>query len=204
MAHRVSIIVATTASVLVGASLAAAQTTSVEAPKIELSAGYQLVRAGQVCDEGALTQTCVPNRTFPIGFAVDGARNFGSWGVVGEGGWSSDSDQAPASDLDFKMWHLAGGGRWTSRRHPRLWPYGQFLVGVVQNRVSGSANGQMVDASATSFMLQPGAGLAFLLGEGWAAVGQFDYRRVFLDSDENLSSSRSDVRLFIGLRLIIK
>jgi hypothetical protein len=159
-------------------------------PRLEFSGGYQLFRVGQVCDSGALTQTCVPNRMFPLGFAVDGARNYGPWGLVAEGGWSKDSETGTDRDLAFNTWHLAGGARWTSRRHSVVWPYAQFLAGDV-------------DASGTSFMLQPGFGAAVIVGRGWGVSGQIDYRRVFLDEEERLSNGRNDFRLFIGLRLMV-
>jgi hypothetical protein len=178
-------------------------TPAATTPRFEFSGGYQLFRAGQVCDSGALTQTCVPNRMFPVGFAVDGARNYGPWGLVVEGGWSTDSETGSDRDLEFNVWHLAGGARWTSRRHRIVWPYAQFLVGAIQDRVSGSMNALDVDESGTSFMLQPGFGAAVLIGRGWGVAGQIDYRRVFLDEEERLSNGRNDFRLFIGLRLMV-
>ena len=187
------------ASLAISSTASAQATTStITVPKFEFSGGYQLYRVGQVCDSGAITQTCTANRTFPLGFAFDVARNFGSIGIVGEGGWSSDAED----DLDFKTWHLAGGARWTSRRLEKLWPYGHFLLGMVQDRVSGSFQGADVDRSATNFMVQPGAGVTYVLGAGWGVTGQIDYRRVFLNSDEELSSGRNDFRMFIGVRLM--
>ena len=196
----------------------AATTTTM--PTFELGAGYQFLRTGQVCDDDAISQTCTPNRSFPIGVAVDGVRNFGAIGIVGEGGWSYDSDTqdvvaSPAFGLDFKtnIWHLAGGARFTSRKNPKIWPYGQLLAGVVGSHISGDAvdvlNGESV--SNTSFMLQPGAGATFAAGDGWGIFGQVDYRRVFLNVDEdeipgsfsNLSDGRNDFRFFIGFRMIL-
>jgi hypothetical protein len=176
-----------------------ATTTTTTTPTYEFSGGYQLFRVGQVCNNDPLTQTCTANRTFPLGFAVDVARNFGAFGVVGEGGWSTDSEE----DLDFNVWHLAGGARWTSRHLDRLYPYGQFLVGMVQDRVSGSVPGVNVDRSITSFMFQPGVGATFLLGQAWGVVGQIDFRRVLLDEDENLSGGRNDFRFFLGARVLL-
>jgi hypothetical protein len=207
MANRL-MIVALAATLLATATTAVAQSagsaTTTTPPTAELSAGYQLVRVGEVCDSGAITQTCRPNRAFPLGFAGDYARNFGSWGLVAEGGWSADSESSSTLDVSFHTWHMAGGGRWTSRRHAHVWPHGQVLLGFVQDRVSGTLNGANVDDSRTSFMLQMGGGATFPLGPGWGVVSQLDYRRVFLNEDENLSNGRNDVRLFLALRLILK
>jgi hypothetical protein len=217
---------AATAAVLLGLTASAsaqarpaattpsASTTTM--PTFELGAGYQLLRTGQVCDDNAITQTCSPDRTYPFGVAVDAVRNFGALGLVGEGGWSYDSDSQSigGSALDFKLntWHLAGGGRWTAHRNPRLWPYGQLLAGVVQDRASGDAIDALSSESLshTSFMLQPGVGATYIAGDGWGIFGQVDYRRVFLSEDNstiepfrNLSDGRNDFRFFIGIRMVL-
>ena len=170
-------------------------------PTFELGAGYQLFKAGKVCNDDPLTETCSADRTFPFGVAIDAARNFGALGIVAEGGWSFDSDESDGTDLKFNTWHLAGGARWNMRK-ARFWPYGQILAGVIQDRLSLDIE-DSDDISQTSFMLQPGVGVNFVAGDGWALFGQADYRRVFLDEEENLSSGRNDFRLFFGARMIL-
>jgi hypothetical protein len=227
MKNRLLTLAATTAVLLGLTASASAQATPAQTkpavaatttttPTFELSAGYQFLRTGQVCDDSAITQTCAADRSYPFGLAVDAVRNFGALGIVGEGGWSYDSDSETlgGSALDFKVnsWHLAGGGRYTSRRSPKLWPYGQFLVGMVQDHLSGDAVDFISGGSVThtSFMLQPGVGVNYVLGDGWGIVGAIDYRRVFLSQDSNssdplrnLSGGRNDFRLFIGFRMIL-
>jgi len=169
-------------------------------PTFELSGGYQLFHAGKVCNDDPLTETCSADRTFPFGVAVDAARNFGAFGIVGEAGFAFDSDEGiEGDDLKFNTWHLAGGGRWNLRRG-RLWPYAQVLAGMIQDRVNIDAGD---DFSQTSFMLQPGVGANFVVGDGWGLFAQVDYRRVFLDEEENLSGGRNDFRVFIGARMIL-
>jgi len=194
--------------------------TTTTMPTFEFGAGYQLLKIGQVCNDDPIQQSCTPDRTLPIGVAVDGVRNFGALGLVGEGGWSYDTDTqdvvaSPAFGLDFKtnVWHLAGGGRFTSRKSAKFWPYGQLLAGVVGTRVSGDAvdvlNAGDSSVSHTSFMLQPGAGATWVVGEGWGVFGQVDYRRVWLNDDDtgtafgNLSDGRNDFRFVIGFRMIL-
>jgi hypothetical protein len=188
MKHPLSTAAMALTAMLVSASSASAQaTTTTNDPTREFGGGYQSFRLGQVCDTGAITQTCSANRTFPLGFAVDGARNFGPWGLVGEGGWSTDSEE----ELSFNTWHLAGGGRWTSRRHDRLWPYAQVLLGLVQDRVSGTTPaGSEVDRSITSFMLQPGVGVTYVVSDGFGIFGQVDYRRTFFDEPRRCGGQR--------------
>jgi hypothetical protein len=193
--------------------------TTTTMPTFELSAGYQFLRTGQVCDDNSITQTCTPSRSYPFGLAIDAVRNFGALGIVGEGGWSYDSDTendplSPASGLGFKVnsWHLAGGPRWTVRQNARLWPYGQVLGGFTQDHVSGDAVDVLSGSSVShnSFMLQPGVGATYIVGDGWGVFGQVDYRRVFLSQDtnsvdpfRNLNNGRNDFRFFIGLRMVL-
>jgi hypothetical protein len=203
MKHRVLTLAAAMAVLFGAVATARAQgpagtTTN---PTFELAAGYQLFKAGKVCNDDPVTETCSADRTFPFGVAIDAARNFGALAIVGEGGWAFDSEESGGEDFKFNTWHLAGGARWNMRRG-RFWPYGQVLAGVIQDRLNmDSQFGD--DVSQTSFMLQPGIGATFIAGDGWGLFGQVDYRRVFLDEEENLSDGRNDVRLFIGARMIL-
>jgi Outer membrane protein beta-barrel domain len=193
---------AAAAAVLFGATATASAQGSAGTttnPTYELSAGYQLFHAGKVCNNDPVTETCSADRTFPLGVAVDAARNFGAFGVVGEVGFAFDSEESAGEEFNFNTWHLAGGGRWTMRS-ARFWPYAQVLAGMIQDRLNIDAGD---DFSQTSFMLQPGIGANFVAGDGWGVFAQVDYRRVFLDEEENLSDGRNDFRLFIGARMIL-
>jgi hypothetical protein len=66
-----------------------------------------------------------------------------------------------------------------------------------------SADDDAFDGSNTAFMLQPGVGATYVAGDGWGIVGQVDYRRVFLDEEEDFASGRNDLRVFIGVRMIL-
>src|SRR5581483_997095 len=60
-------------------SVVSAQTsTAVGQPTFELSAGYQYLH--------------IPDRSFPFGVVVDGARQYGPFGLAAEVGWSRDSN----------------------------------------------------------------------------------------------------------------
>ena len=182
-------------------------TTTTVTPNLEFGVGYQLLRAGEVCDDGVVIQLCIPDRVFPFGLVVDVTRNFGAFGIVGQGGWARDSD----TDVSFSVWDFAGGLRWTSRSNPRYWPYGQLLVGVVRSRLTIELPGTSADEeTAADFMLQPGVGMNFVVGAGWNLFGQVDFRHVFAgDVDVELAglplvidgARRDDVRLFLGIRL---
>ena len=44
---------------------------------------------------------------------------------------------------------------------------------------------------------------ASLTGDGWGIFGQVDYRRIFLDEEQDLALGRNDVRGFVGFRMIL-
>lgn len=204
MTNRVlTVVVAAGITSLAGS--ASAQTTQM--PTFELSAGYQLLRAGEICQEiEGEEEVCGEGQTFPFGVAVDAARNFGAFSILGEAGWSRDSVDIPVVNGDddsqsVNLFHVAAGPRWSGRNNPRIWPYGQVLVGALIAR-SGETPFSDSDTS-TNLMVQPGVGVNFVTGDGWGIVTQVDYRRVFLDEDEVGASGRNDVRVFVGARMIL-
>jgi opacity protein-like surface antigen len=166
----------------------AAQTTTT--PTYELSAGYQL--------------THVPDQTLPLGVAVDGAWNYSSrLGLVGEIGWSHKSDDDAGVDTSLSLWHFGAGPRFNLRNNPRFVPYAQVLAGAVHARSKVEIGNNEAKDSATRFMLQPGVGVNVIAGDGWGVFGAVDYRRVFLDEDEDGDSGENDFRIFVGLRMIL-
>jgi len=175
--------------VVVGAGLSMPPLTAAQTPyTFEMSAGYQLLH--------------VPDDWFPFGLNIDGSRNLNNgWGVVGELGWAHNSDDELGIDISSNVFNLGAGPRWTSRRNPRVMPFGQVLAGLVHARTSGDLAG--VDASDTHFMLQPGVGVTFVRGDGWGIVGAVDYRRVFLDEDKFGESGQNVLRVFLGLRMLL-
>lgn len=180
-------------------------------PTFEVGLGYQWLRAGDICfDEDE--EDCGNARTFPLGFAIDGVRNFGSLGLVGELGWSRDSEDTTfgtsAGTLNEDIVHYAVGLRVTGHNAGRFWPYGQVLFGGTTSRFDFEFDDDAVEDgldsdTTTKFMIQPGIGATVVGGDGWGVFGQVDYRRIFLNEDEDGASGRNDFRLFLGLRVIL-
>jgi hypothetical protein len=195
------------AVLLTFSATARAQTTQTTVvPVYEVGVGYQIVQTGEVCDEGVITQSCLPDRTYPFGLNFDVVRNFGTigLGVVGEIGFSRDSD----NDVNFGITEFGGGIRWTWRA-PRFAPYGQVLLGGSRSSVSEDVTN--FDASSTDFMIQPGVGVNVALNERIGVFGQLDFRRVFVGDvgidDEFIELpieiedvTRTDFRFVIGVR----
>jgi hypothetical protein len=154
-------------------------------PLWDTSVGYQVLH--------------VPEQTFPFGLNVDGARNFGPWALAAEAGWAFDK----SDDVSYHVFNLGAGPRWTGRSTASIWPFAQVLAGFVHARASTEVSGLDFSDSRTKFMLQPGAGAVVVAGDGWGIVGQVDYRRVFLDKDEDGESGENDFRVFVGVRFIL-
>jgi hypothetical protein len=159
-------------------------------PTFELSGGYQFLK--------------VPDDEFPFGLNVDGAWNFNeAFGVVGEIGWAFMSDDSDDVDVDSHAWTFGVGPRWNHRGGERVWPFAQILAGAIHARSSFDDGTGEVNVNDTKFMLQPGVGVNIIGGDGWGVVGQVDYRRVFLDEDEDGDSGENEYRVFVGIRLML-
>jgi hypothetical protein len=163
---------------------ASAQT---EGPTFELSAAYQF--------------THVPDENLPLGFAIDASRNWGMLGLVAEGGWAHESDDSLGFDTSLNLWHIGAGPRWSGRRSPTFTPYAQVIAGITHTRSTIGSGSAELKGSETSFMLQPGAGVSVVAGDGWAVFGAVDYRRVFLGDDVAGVEDENQFRFLIGLRM---
>ena len=84
-----------------------------------------------------------------------------------------------------------------------MWPFAQVLVGAAHLRASTEIAGEDISESTTKLMIQPGVGVNVIAGDGWGVVGQVDYRRIFLDEDEDGESGENEFRIFVGLRLLL-
>ncbi len=174
----------------VGFSQTQPTATTTEIPTYELSAGYQFLH--------------LPDQNFPFGLAIDGARHYGPLGLVAEVGWSRRSDDVFGADVATNMFHLAAGPRWTGFGSGRVWPYAQVLGGAAIGRIGSEIAGVDVSDTETAFMLQPGAGVTVIGGDGWGWFAQVDYRRTFFDEpDDTDTSMNNQFRVFVGLRMIL-
>jgi hypothetical protein len=191
MSIRALNLVLSTVLVLGFASTAFSQTAATtNLPTFELSAGYQFLH--------------VPDQNFPFGLAIDGARHFGPLGVVGEIGWSRDSEEDLDVELTTNMFHFAAGPRWTGFGAGRAWPYVQVLVGAAVAHASLDIDDEDESETETAFMIQPGVGVTFVAGDGWGVFGQFDYRRTFFDEPDDIEDSiNNQFRVFVGFRMIL-
>ena len=159
-------------------------------PRFEASGGYQFVDR--------------PEQSFPFGLNIDGAINTSrSFSIAGDLGWAWDSDDEEGTDVSTSLWTLGAGPRFTARTQGRVWPYGQVLFGMAHFRQSIEVGDLDVSDSATKFMIQPGAGVNINAGDGWGVVIAAEYRRIFLDEEEDGDSGENQFRLFAGIRLLL-
>jgi len=176
-------------------------------PTWEFGLGYQYLRTGQFC-AGFDESTCTSDdpKSFPVGLILDGVRNWGSIGLLGEVGWSrhdDDNNGDPFADrLTTDIWHAGGGVRWTGR-YNKVWPYAQGLAGGASSRFDGVVGGLPFRDNRGRFMAQAGGGVTFVTGDGWGLFFDGAYRRMFLDEDTDFQSGRNDVRGVFGIRMIL-
>jgi opacity protein-like surface antigen len=180
------------------ATLARAQAPAPAFPTFDVTGGYQLLHlfAGSDEDDGGLT--------FPIGLNLDGAWNFSeSLGLAGEIGWARKSDDEDGLDVTYNAFNIGVGPRFTARGNAKVQPYGQLFVGALHFRASAEAAGIDISETDTKFMVQPGVGVNYVAGDGWGVVGAVDYRRVFLDEEEDGNTGENEIRVFVGIRMIL-
>jgi len=176
-------------------------------PTWEFGLGYQYLRTGQFC-AGFDESTCTSDdpKSFPVGLILDGVRNWGSIGLLGEVGWSrhdDDNNGDPFADrLTTDIWHAGAGLRWTGR-WGRVWPYVQGLAGAANARYDGVVGGLNFRDNRGRFMAQAGGGVTFVTGDGWGLFFDGAYRRMFLDEDTDFQSGRNDDRGVFGIRMIL-
>jgi hypothetical protein len=163
---------------------------SIGTPTYELTGGYQLLH--------------ISDTTFPFGLNVDGARHYGKLGLVAEIGFAIDSEEEAGIELSSTAWNFGAGGRWTGFNSGRVWPFAQVLIGAEVLNVGAEVAGLEESETETSFMVQPGVGVNFVVADGLGIVGQVDYRRTFFDEPDDVEDSvNNQFRVFIGVRMIL-
>jgi hypothetical protein len=167
--------------------LGCAVTAEAQTPRVEVSAGYQAPYDRSI------------EQWFAVGWSVDVAANLrDSWGIVGEVAGAHRTDDG--LDVNLGLHTFGGGMRFSRRTMSRVLPFAQLVLGWA--RMSSRANiaGGEIENSQTKLMLQPGGGLSILVGQRWGFVGQVDYRRIFLDEDEDGRPAVNEMRLLTGIR----
>ena len=165
---------------------AAAAPVPLEFPTFEVTYAYQLLHR--------------PDNTYPFGLNVDGAWNRSkAFGLAGEVGWAINSED----DATQNFWHFGVGPSFNARTAGKFSPFAQLLVGSAYLHQNIEINDVDDTDSSFRFMLQPGVGVNVIAGDGWGIVGQVDYRRIFLDKEDDGDSGENEFRVLIGVRLLL-
>lgn len=170
-------------------ALAVVHSATAQTSRVEVSSGYETTR--------------VADQTLPIGWSLDIATNLnGPWSVVGEvsGAYKVEEDRDLGTDVRLSLYSLGTGARWSSRVATRIVPFLQALAGAARTRAHTNILGTKVGDSSTEFMLQPGGGVNVRLNHGFGIVGQVDYRRIFLDREDDRESGQNQFRVLVGVR----
>ena len=140
----------------------------------------------------------------PVGWSADIATNLnGTWSLVGEvsGAYRIKKDEDLGVDVRLSIHSLGVGARWSRRAATRVIPFLQVLGGAAR----AAANARLFDTdvgdTSTNFMLHPGGGLNLRMTETLGVVGQVDYRRVFVEDEEDRASGGNQFRVFVGARV---
>jgi Outer membrane protein beta-barrel domain len=177
-----------TGNACVAAVVALASVGSAEAQeRIEVSGGYQVTR--------------VPNQVLPVGWSADIAGNLNdAWSIVGEaaGAYKKERNEDLEADVKLSIHTVGTGPRW-SRRGEGIDLFAQLLTGVARVTAKANVLSTTIRGSATSFMLQPGAGMNVKVNQTFGMLAQADYRRVFRDEEEDIDSLNV-MRIFVGCR----
>jgi hypothetical protein len=182
--HRLKQCLITTVVLTAGITIPATAQT----PSVEVTGGYQAPYDAAI------------KEWFNPGWSVDVAANItDTWAVVGEVGGAYTSNDDLATDLD--LYTVGGGVRWSYRRMPRLVPFAQMVLGLARMGSTAAIADADIRISRTKVMLQPGAGGNIPIGNSWGLVGQVDYRRILLDTDQDGESGVNEIRVFAGLRV---
>jgi hypothetical protein len=138
------------------------------------------------------------------GFTVDfrknvyNATNF-DVGVVGDLSWHRES--LDDEDFDFEgsanAIGIMGGVRLTASQMGRVAPFGQVLVGIIRDSVSGDLCDFLEDfdesCSSTDGAMSFGGGIDVGLNDRWNFRAQIDFIKVFVDESDLAT------RFFLGV-----
>ena len=171
-------------------ALGLAETAAAQRSRVDITGGYQFTGQGV--------------QTLPLGWSAGiGTTLSGPWSIVGEvsGAYRVEEDEDLGVDVRLSIHVLGAGARWSRRAAARFTPFLQVLGGAAR----AAANARLLDTdvgdTSTTFMLQPGGGVYLRMSETLGLIGQADYRRVFLDQEQDGESATDQFRLFIGVRV---
>ena len=181
---------AVTLSCVVTSGLTPFSSASAQTPKVEISGGYQALRA---LDE-----------MLPAGWYVEIAKNVNRWfGIVGEvgGAYKTKSERISnnqIADVASTLHTFMGGVRLTARLNRRIVLVHPVLVGSAHASVRTDAAAQALTSSETQFALQTGLGINLAVTEDVGMRVGADYRRVVIGGDR---SDENEYRFILGLVL---
>jgi hypothetical protein len=176
-----------------GVLLVALPVKAQEAPKVEVSVGYNFLHLDIDPDEGDPEDLA----NFPVGWYADLAGNLTSTlGIVGQitGNYKS-LDLGFGIDADTRIHTFMGGVR-AGGGASNVRPFGQVLFGVAHAKFSTDDLVGDFEESSTDPALQLGAGVNVMSGSVGVRLGA-DYIRVFAD-DEGSNVFRFAVGIAFG------
>ena len=146
-----------------------------DAPKAELSVGYNMLKFS--------------DETFPGGWYADVARNVGSsMAVVGQVTGNYKSVDFEGIDVGLKYHSFAGGLRWLGRG-PTSAGFAHVLIGMSNANASSNASGLLdfnVSDSQRDTFMQLGGGINLMTNAPIGLRIGVDYARIMTNGGENV------------------
>ena len=163
-------------------------------PRAEFSAGWRLLHATVVSDEGG--------ETFPAGWYADIAVNVtDAIALVGDVAGAYKTHEESISEggvrvdasVDEKVHTFMGGARFSSRRNARITPFAQVLAGVARVDIrlegSGTFGGQTINfdesESENEFAFEAGGGVNLRLTDAIGVRAYGSYIRIGAEDGGN-------------------
>jgi hypothetical protein len=167
------------------AAPAAAQTTTLDTPHVEIGAGLQFLH--------------IPDETYPFGWNLDLSGPIGDHAAVrwvGEGGMARDTP-FPVQTLNF--YHLGAGVRFMPSQRRYAAPYFQILGGAAFANQRISSDPSIASSNGVwAPMVQPGIGVSVPMNRFLNIIGQGDYRLAIFNGQMD-----NEFRLSVGARFML-
>ena len=155
-----------------------------DAAKLEVSGGYQYNRLNASACTGS---DCSINTNGWYADVAGQIRPMLSWVGVVDGVYKKESGEW------LKLHSYGGGIRISSKKNPKVTPFGQVIVGGAT--FSGEGD------STTAFTLTAGGGVNVPVNDRWGIRAQADYRGIFFEEEDGdrVDAARVVVGVYFAL-----
>ena len=188
--------------------------TAPQFPRTELFGGYSFAQAG-FFNAGHWAQLNGWNGSFTInadkmfGFVIDGGQFFGNSPIPGavpypfnpsNGPYCSSGALTCTFNADTREYHILFGGQFAYRKHERLTPFGEVMVGHASIRGQALGAGNFLQSEVSGgIALVAGAGVDRKINDRFALRVKADYFQTRTDFPLIGKAKQDNLRLSVGI-----